>query len=257
MVGKGKAVSGSSAGQSYLEKKEDGKTQKPGFELGRHMLLGETPTAIHREFQDWNKDNPQIERLSKKVFTMVMSPSIEDGDKLDNQELLKMGLEFMHKTLGIDPMSQPWRMYVHTEKAHKHVHIYTPRTDWHGKTINDSFIGYRAQRAADEVAIAHGLTRAKTVVQERTQTLKGALQQIAAQSVSFEDYTQRARKKGIEIKPTINKQGQMQGYKVEYQGNEFKASSIDRKLTAPKLQPLFDRNLVKEKTISRDFGMGR
>ena len=50
----------------------------------------------------------------------------------------------------------------------------------------------------------------------------------------------------------------MQGYRVEYQGKDYKASAIDRKLTAPKLAPLFEQNLRKQKTIERSqgFGMG-
>ena len=278
MVGKAKAVGGSAAGQAYLENAQKQekeiekqqqealkqqanlqmKEQERGYELTRNMLIGETPKEINDELKAWNLDNPQASRLKRQVFTMVMSPSIEDGKKLSDDELIKMGKEFMAKTLGVDPDSQPYRMYVHTDKEHKHVHIYTPRTDKDGKTISDSFIGMRAQRAADEVALANGLTRAKTVVQERTQNLKETLREVATRSVSFEDYCQQAEKKGIKILPTINKQGQMQGYRVEFQGKDYKASAIDRKLTAPKLAPLFEQNLRKQKTVekSQSFGMG-
>jgi len=56
--------------------------------------------------------------------------------------------------------------------------------------------------------------------------------------------------------PTINKQGQMQGYRVEYQGKDYKASSIDRKLTAPKLVPLFEQNLKQQQVMKMDKGLG-
>lgn len=243
MIGKAKAVGGSVKGIEYLEPNKDMTEQKKGYELYKNMLVGDTPADIMRELKSWNADNPN---LKNQVFSMVMSPAIEDGKKLSNVELHQMGKEFMQKTLGINPDTQPYLMYVHDEKEHKHVHIYTPRTDANGKTINDSFIGKRAQNAADEVAQAHKLTRAGEIGKERINELKTNLKNIARRSQSFEDYHFKALQNDIKIKLTINRQGETQGYKVEYKGNEYKASDLDRSLTIPKLQKSFANN--REKT---------
>lgn len=239
MIGKAKAVGGSSAGIEYLEPTKDMDSQKKGYELYKNMLVGDTPNDIMRELKDWNADNPN---LKNQVFSMVMSPAIEDGKKLSNVELHAMGREFMQKTLGINPDTQPYLMYVHTEKEHKHVHIYTPRTDANGQTIKDSFIGKKAQNAADEVAQAHKLTRAGEIGKERVKELKTALKSISISSLSFSEYKEKAEQKGIKINLTINKQGETQGYKVEYKGNEYKASDVDRSLTIPKLEKGFEKN---------------
>ena len=244
MIGKAKAVGGSVKGMEYLEPERGLDEQKKGYELYKNMLVGETPAEIIRELKDWNADNPN---LKNQVFSMVMSPAIEDGKKLSNVELHAMGREFMEKTLGINPDTQPYLMYVHTEKEHKHVHIYTPRTDANGQTINDSFIGKKAQNAADEVAQGHHLTRAGEIGKERIKELKTALKGISVSSLSFDDYRHKAEQKGMKINLTINKQGEMQGYKIQYKGNEYKASDVDRSLTIPKLEKGFEKNREQTK----------
>lgn len=246
MIGKAKAVAGSAKGISYLQARQDKHPElAKGYELSRNMLTGEKPGEIMRELKGWNDVNPAA--LKNKVFTLVMSPSITDGEKLTDEELETMGKEFLRKTLDVNPDLQPYYMYVHTEKAHKHVHIYTPRTDSEGQTISDHFIGKKAQAAADKVAAAHHLTRAKNVGQEHRQAIKEELAAVSREAVSFDDYRLLAKKKGIKVVPTINHKGEMQGYRLEKDGHSYKASEIDRKAFLLKtLQPLFQFNATRK-----------
>ena len=68
--------------------------------------------------------------------------------------------------------------FVHKDKEHTHIHIYTNRIGFEGKAYNDSFIGKRSQIAADNVAKELGLTRVREVQQEKFQELNPQRQAI-------------------------------------------------------------------------------
>jgi len=269
MIGKCKAVGGSSAGMEYLFKDKQDQSKERGYELDRNMLIGENPNELISELKQWNADNAK--ELKNEVFSMVFSPAWDDSNKLSDEQLKQLGKEFIQKTLGINPDTQPYYMRVHEDTNNKHVHIYTPRTNADGKTISDKHCQYKAMNSADEVAKNHGLTRAREIMnnnieQEKVikEELKKTLNQLVGQSTSWDKFKDSAKLKGINIKETINKKGELQGYRVEVGKMSFKASEIERKLTLPKIQEIFLNN-VKTLTFtnslnplqSRDKGYSR
>lgn len=262
MIGKCKAVGGSSAGMEYLFKDKLDETKERGYELDKNMLLGDKPNEIMSELKEWNKDNARD--LKNEVFSMVYSPAGEDGKKLTNEQLTQLGKEFMSKTLGIDPNTQPYYMRVHDDTKNKHVHIYTPRTDANGQTISDKHCQYKAMNSADQIAEKHGLTRAKEVMENKLEVnkdvkeqLKKDMHQVISKSTSWDDFKAKAGKRGIGITETINKQGAVQGYRIEVGKLSFKASDIDRKITLPKLDQVFKQNVLSiAKDLTRNVGKG-
>jgi len=262
MIGKCKAVGGSSAGIEYLFKDKVDETKERGYELDKNMILGDTPSEIMAELKRWNADNAND--LKNEVFTMVYSPAGDDGNKLTDEQLIKLGKEFMGKTLGIDPNTQPYYMRVHDDTKNKHVHIYTSRTDANGKTISDKHCQYRAMNSADEIAQKHGLVRAKEVMTNKLEInkdikdqLKKTVHQVLSKSTSWDDFKVRAGEKGVGIKETINKQGAVQGYRIQVGKFDFKASEIDRKITLPKLDQMFKQNVMSlAKDLTRNISRG-
>lgn len=255
MIGKCKAVGGSSEGIAYLFKDKLDETKERGYELDRNMILGDTPNEILSELKQWNGDNARD--LKNEVFSMVFSPAGKDGEKLTDEQLIQLGKEFMTKTLGIDPNTQPYYMRVHDDTKNKHVHIYTPRTDANGQTISDKHCQYKAMNSADQIAEKHGLTRAKEVMENNIEVnkdvkeqIKNNIHQVLSKSTSWDDFKTKASKKGIGIKETINKQGALQGYRIEVGKLSFKASDIDRKITLPKLDQVFKQNVLN---IAKDL----
>lgn len=245
MVGKCKAVGGSAAGMEYLFKDKIDPSKDRGYELDKNMILGDSPSEIMAELKQWNSDNAR--ELKNEVFSMVVSPAGEDGKKLTDEQLTQLGKEFMSKTLGIDPNTQPYYMRVHDETNNKHVHIYTPRTNANGKTISDKHCQYKAMDSANQIAKKHNLTSAKEVMESRIELkeqIKNDIHQVISKSTSWEDFKSKAGDKKIEIKETINKQGAIQGYKIKVDGLSFKASDIDRKITIPKLEQVFKNNVL-------------
>jgi len=263
MIGKCKAVGGSSAGMEYLFQDKQDQSKERGYELERNMLIGETPNELISELKQWNADNAK--ELKNEVFSMVFSPAGDDSKKLSDEQLKQLGKEFIQKTLGINPDTQPYYMRVHEDTNNKHVHIYTPRTNVDGKTISDKHCQYKAMNSADEVAKEHGLTRAKEVMNNNIEQSKGikeelkkVLNQLVGQSTSWDKFKDSAKLKGINIKETINKKGELQGYRVEVGKTSLKASEVDRKLTLPKLHEAFSVNAIAlTKTLHQQQNRGK
>lgn len=255
MIGKCKAVAGSSEGLAYLFQDKQEQSKVRGYELDRNMLIGETPSELLSELKQWNKDNPK--ELKNEVFSMVLAPAGDDGKKLSDEKLRKLAKEFVAKTLKIDPEQQPYYMRVHDDTKNKHVHIYLPRTDYNGKTISDKLCQYRAIDSADQLAQKYNLVRAKELQKIKIEKLeidkkelKNQIIDILKEVKSFDDFSQRAKKIGIEINPTINKQGEVQGYRIKSGKADFKASEIDRNITLSKIDKIFEQNIQQEQKQS-------
>ncbi len=254
MIGKAKSVRGSVAGMDYL--REEGK----GYELGRNRLIGETSDEIMQEFRMQQMNNSTCD---KNMITAVISPDIKDGEKLNSSELKEIGKSFMNK-IGIDTDKQAYIMIVHTEKAHKHIHIYANRIQENGKAIEDKFIGKRASAAAHLIAKEKGLISAKEIMIEkknryndyeksvRSSIFKRHKIIMITKPKGFSDYIKQMRLQGLEVKPTINKQGLIQGFRVTdlQSKKEFKMSDVNRSMSVGNLLKSglkndLDNNLTK------------
>lgn len=267
MIAKCKAVGGSAAGMAYLFQDKEDKTKIRGYELDRNMLIGESPNELMSELKAWNRDNAN--ELKNAVFSMVLSPAGEDGKALNDMQLRKLCQSFMQDTLGIDPSTQPYYMRVHEDTLQKHVHIYLPRTNAQGKTISDKLCQYRAMNAADRLAKEYGLTRAMEIQRENVQQLAMGRRKIQVQlnkvlkhCRSFEEFKEQSRSVGVEILESINKQGQLQGYRLKMGDVNLKASQVDRNLTLGKLDSLFQQNSIRivqelSRVIVPSFSPGR
>jgi hypothetical protein len=178
---------------------------------------------------------------------MVLSPDIKDGQNLSDKELKTMTQEYLTK-LGIDPEKQQYVAFVHTEKEHKHIHIIANRVQTNGKLISDHHIGKRGQWAAHEIAKERGLISAKEKMFEniknneqnkgnlkilKNEIFKKHQQVMRDRPRTFENYIKQMNSKGLEVKPTINKQGQIQGFRVvdTESKKDFKASEINRSMS--------------------------
>ena len=153
--------------------------------------------------------------------------------------------------------------FVHRDKAHTHVHIYTNRIGFDGKAYNDSFIGKRSQIAADNVAKELGLTRVREVQNEKLNELKHLRQQIKnihdrvlqTRPKSLDEYISKMKAQKVDVIPTINKANQLQGFRVEYKGVNLKASEVDRSMSGNRLIPQIsqNRNYTRLKEVPKTF----
>lgn len=231
MIGKGKAIAHTANSVDYA-------VNKKGAEiLATSNLSGRTGQEIAKEMRVFHNLNT---RATNKSLSFVLSPEPKDGKKMTNEDHRKVAGEFLVK-MGLAKNQSI--LVKHTDKGHTHLHIITNRINSEGKAYNDSKIGKKAQRIADEVAKQNNLTRAKVVEElkkENTKDLRAEIHRrhkiaLSHRPKDFKDYTDLMKGNGVEVKPSINKQKELQGFRLEMDGHSFKASEIHRSMTLSRL----------------------
>lgn len=229
MIGKGKAISHTRASMAY------GWNQEKNAEvIFRKHLFGEDPKDITREFQFVQEQNPTCR---KNTLSFVLSPTVEDGKKLQKAELRNICAAFMEKMkLG----ERQAIAFVHRDKQHLHIHLYVNRIDFNGTAYKDSFIGKRSQQTAEKVAEQQGLTTVRQLRVEREINLKDIRAEIKRRHDlvlknfkprSFTDYIKAMETNKVKVIPCINKGNKLQGFRFQFDGYNLKGSEIHRSMS--------------------------
>lgn len=229
MIGKGKSILHTRASMAY------GWNQEKDAEIVlKEFLHGDSPSEITKEFKMLQNQNYHC---IKNTLSFVISPTIEDGKRLDKNELQAITKRFIHEMkLG----ERQAIAFVHQDKEHKHIHLYVNRIDFKGVAYNDSFIGKHSQLAAEKVAEHMGLTTVKQVQFEKEFNLKEIRTEIKRRHdltmkqfkpKSFDDYIKDMKANGVKVIPTINNQNKLQGFRFEFDGHNLKGSEVHRKMS--------------------------
>ena len=214
-----------------------------GIEILRNNLCGETPIELFKEMKILQNLN---QNATNKLISMVLSPHVADGEKLSKKQLQNLTKEFL-KELEIDTNQAQFIAFMHTEKRHRHIHILLNRVDEKGKLLKDHHIGKKAQWAAHRVAEKNNLISAKQLKIDKikaseqidwdSKNLRKELYQkhlnvMATKPNTIEKYLTEMLKKELKFIPTINKQGDLQGFRVRDMESqtEMKASEIHRNM---------------------------
>jgi len=258
MIAKVSACKGGGALMNYVVNEEK------GYELDRNLLSGDNSKELYQDLKVYLDQN---QRAENKLFSIVLSPHIEDGKKLSDNELKEILKDFM-KNIGIDPKEQPYIAFVHTEKEHKHIHVIASRVKDNGKLIPDHNIGKKAHISAHNIALERNLISARSKMIEnmnsnektvtnnkdnfkslRKDIYQKHLQVMKSKPIYYEDYKARMSKLGISVEETINKQGQVQGHRfIDIATNKnFKASEIHRNMG---LKNLLDKGIPFKNEVS-------
>lgn len=254
MIGKGKSIKHAGNSLNYVMQENKGEVLKTSH------LLGETPKEIEKEFkmvQDLNG------RCKNNTLSFVVSPSIEDGKDLSNEDFKKLGEDFL-KEMKLE--SRQSILIKHTDKNHQHLHIYVNRIDFDGKAYNDSKIGIRSQEKAYSIGKERGFSQAKDMAINHKQIMKKRLHECLKQKPkNFEAFKSLAKETGLDLKLHTNKSGKAVGYRVtaiKKPEISFTASKISKELVLPKINKVFamasrlSRGLGLGLKKSKDFGLG-
>lgn len=255
MTASAKSIKGSSQHVDYLI------DERKGYELDRSMLYGDKSSEIMRSFRMQQSLNSEC---NKKFITAYISPEPGDGQRLSDKELKEISRDFM-KGIGVNPDKQAYLAIVHTEKNHKHIHLLINRIDENNKTIKDNFIVLKAQNIAHKIATERGLVSARDLKQrniekklsiskeEKARAFENHNKVMKLKANSISKYMQYMKSIGYEIRPTINRAGNLQGFTVKETstGHEFKMSQIKRTMSQ-QVQKL-KNDLGTEKTSSKIF----
>ena len=237
MIGKAKSCIGGFSLFNYVVDDEK------GIEILRNNLCGETSIELFQEMKILQNLN---QKATNKLISMVLSPHVNDGENLTKKQLENITKEFL-KDLEIDVEKSQFIAFLHTEKRHLHIHILLNRVDENGKLFQDHHIGKKAQWAAHRVAEKNGLISAKQIridkikeaesIKTDSKNLRKEIYQkhldvISSKPITMEKYLTEMLKKNIKFIPTINKQGNLQGFRIRDMETqtELKASEVHRNM---------------------------
>jgi hypothetical protein len=252
MIGKGKSISHTRACMSY------GWNQEKDAEIVlKEFLYGDTPAEITKEFKMLQDQN---HNCTKNTLSFIISPTIEDGKRLESKDLNEITKRFMNEMkLG----ERQAIAFVHKDKEHRHIHLYVNRIDFNGVAYNDSFIGKRSQLAAEKVAEQMGLTTVKQVQFEKEFNLREIRTEIKRrhdltmkqfQPKSFDDYVKTMQVNGVKVIPTINNQNKLQGFRFKFDGHNLKGSEIHRNMSVgnigKQISSIQGKSILKENNVS-------
>ncbi len=248
MIGKGKAISHTSASIAY------GWDQEKNAEIVfKQHLVGENPNEITKEFELVQAQNYHCKN---NTFSFVISPTIEDGRKLKNKDLNTICKKFMNE---LHLKERQAIAFVHRDKI-THIHLYINRIDFKGVAFNDRLIGVRSQRAAEAVAEKMQLKTVRQVQFEKEFNLKELRQEVQRRHnltlkqfkpKSFEQYIDAMARNGVKVIPSINKANKLQGFRFEYNGQNLKGSEIHRTMTGSNIGKEIAQNTGVEKFIKQ------
>jgi hypothetical protein len=258
MIAKGKSISHLSASIRYALRRE------AAVILDKN-IIAEEPGEVAKEFKLFQELNGRCQRNS---LSFVLSPTIQDGKKLSDEQLEDITRSFLEKMQLED---HQYIAFVHKNTEHKHIHLYVNRINYMGKAYDDRFISNRAAHVAEGIAKDMSLQTAKEVQQIRQQEkqvehpemkriqelAKATLVQREARSVStfVSLFNEAGSEAGFRVEAYHNKQGAFQGLRFYAGEHKFKASEIDRSLSKQNLEHTFEQQVVMEQKRSEGMRM--
>jgi hypothetical protein len=249
MIGKGKSISHTQASIAYGWNQE-----KVAEVIYKEYLMGENPKEIAQEFKIIQDQNC---RCKNNTLSFVLSPTVDDGKKLNKEALKELTQKFIE---AMKLKNRQAIAFVHRDKQHTHVHLYVNRIGFDGKAYNDSFIGKRSQQAAEQLAKEMGLTTVREVQQEKIAELKRIRQQIRDihkktmqehRPKNFDQYIQQMKKENVKVIPSINRQNKLQGFRFEFKGHNLKGSEVHRSMSGGQLALELSKNNSKNITVKQ------
>jgi len=231
MIGKAKSIQHGANAIDYAINKKEAEI------IDKRFIVGENGTEIKGEFKIFQNLN---NRCKANDLSFVISPDKKDGQKLSNKDFKEISEEFLKKM----KLEKHQAIIVkHKDKEHIHLHLFVNRIDSNGKAYKDNFISKESQTKADEIAINRNLTRAKVVQEFNKEMTKDIRNQIFEKHKAilqhkpknFQEYKDLMQSSGVKVLPTINKANKLQGFRIEYQGLELKASEVNRSMTLAKM----------------------
>ncbi|MEA3425076.1 MAG: relaxase/mobilization nuclease domain-containing protein [Bacteroidota bacterium] len=215
---------------------------KPGAELlTAEGVRGYDYKLMAEDFQMQQQFRPE-----KKMACLHSIISFYPGEKPSDEAMTEIGKRYLTE-LGV--INTQYAITKHTDKAHLHLHIVANMVNNEGKTINDSWIGFRGKKIAQKLTQAYNLTPALGKSQRLINPEIG--NQLEASRVkiymtisenlplcqTMEDLENKLKKMGIEVKYKYKgKTNEKQGISFRLEEHTFKGSQVDRKYSLAGLE---------------------
>ena len=220
------------------------------------MADGIRVDSIAHTINDFNMQRKMNPGLVQAVGHMILSWSINDNAKLNNDAMVRVAKEYLQKMKIKDTQ---FLIVRHQDKEHPHLHIIYNRVDNSGKTISDNFQHLKNVNIAKELTLKYGFYIAGDKKMVNRQQLKGTdktkyelfdtITAIAKQVKSIDELKRQLLSKGIEIKFKY-KSGtkEVQGVSFSKEDAKFKGSEIDRSLSYGRICKTIGQNVQHGET---------
>ena len=231
MIAKAKSISHCKNSIDYAMSKENAEV------IDKRFVVGDNGKEISSEFKIFQEMNGRCEN---NTLSFVLSPEPSDGRKLTNSDFKAISEDFL-KEMKLDKHQAV--IVKHSDKKHTHLHLYVNRIDYNGNAYKDNFISKKSQSISDTIARDRNLTRAKDVQELNKLNTKEIRREIhnrhkavlQHKPKNFKEYSELMKASKIDIIPSM-RNGKMQGFNVEFQGNKFKASAVHRNMSFNKVE---------------------
>ncbi len=218
------------------------------------VLLTSTQDIID-SFEFQRQLNP---RISKPVGHIALSFLPEDKDKLTDEMMTRIAMEYM-ELMGI--RDTQFLLVRHFDNGNPHCHLVYNRINNEGKTISDQNDFRRNEQVTKLLKRKYGLTFSNGKGTTKTERLRGnektryevyhIIMNTLAQATSWREFTDELKRNGVTMDIVMKKDGStkiadIQGLRVTKDGKAFKASQIRRGMTYTKMDNILKRNAHKE-----------
>lgn len=243
MIGKGRSISHIVNIIDYI------KSHDNPVEIDRNLVVGESGKEISNEFRIFQEMNARCEKNS---FSFVISPAIEEGKELSVSDYRKITQEFL-KELKLE--NNQYISYLH-KANHYHLHLVVNRINELGKARKDHFIGKKAQKAAEKVALNRNLTTAKEIQLDKEGKLRSIIEKahdnvLKSKPSDIHEYVNNMKEHGIKTHLKYASDKKVVGVKFQVGKETIKGSAVNKQMSAMNLQKTI---LNISKTINNQKG---
>lgn len=220
-------------------------------------LLNENP---EKQFLEMKIIADRNSNVKKWAFTGYISPEKSIGDKISNEELVKLTLKALKK-VGVTEQNQI-RLDIHSSTKQKHIHFVVNRIDIHGNnTIKAHKIGENFGKAVREVCKEMNLkTDVEIGIEKKNQMLKD-LRFCLKTAKNFEELIQKMQELNYRLTLSENVKVGVSGMRIvrnEDINNDtlrqyfsgYKLSEITNKLKIADIKNVLNANQEKEMSKS-------
>mgnify|MGYP000929847640 FL=1 len=229
---------------AYILGKQEGKARVLYAEGVRRDVL---PHKIASDFALQASMRPNVK---KPVCHTILSFSAEDAERLNDQTINNLALQYLDK-MGYGDTQ--YLIVRHLDREHPHVHICINRIDNNGKTISDRNEKYRSTKVCKEITEANQLKWGEGKEAVKRNRLRGndrlryeifdTIRAVLPRCQNWDELYSALRCQGIDIQfKTKGQTNQVEGVLFSRGGVSFSGSRIDRSCSYSKLSFVLERN---------------
>lgn len=257
------------------------------YQLKQASELFYTNNLLGESLEDYRMQMEDLEKCytgygKQLLIHAILSPSIEDGQKLDRETWAKMADMYLRE-MNLKE-NYPAMGFIHKDKEHYHCHIVISKINLNDfKLFQDSFIGKKTQHIADKIAKAFGLVRAMDIKRENLkkqlakqenknqpaiikelktdeempkgvrQKFKQELKKIVAEKTynNADEYFKALQQNGFKAIKHFDAEHNLRGYSVEKDGTMMNATTVGKEFSLRKLGLMDNEKIINKNTLQQ------